>query len=165
MMHMCQVDSSGSLQIELFTAFAIWYRFDDKQANSSLRLHRDDSDIQVTVNLKLSLCQQAQQAGSRCAVSFEGDHRLTSAQSQGGLPHYERTVVNIPAGWALLHHGGHPGPHEVTPITGGERWSIILWYKKKRQGTSTRDRSADGPSALIQQQRDTARAQKPGQLR
>jgi hypothetical protein len=48
-----------------------------------------------------------------------------------------------------LHNGGHWPPHEVTPITGGERWSrgIILWYKKKRQGASTRDRSADGPSA------------------
>lgn len=96
----CQIDSSGALNIELFTAFAIWYRFDDKQANSSLRLHRDDSDI--TVNL----CLLSEQDG--CAVSFEGDHRLTSAQSKGGLPHSERTVVNIPAGWVLLHHGGHP---------------------------------------------------------
>jgi hypothetical protein len=77
MMHFNDVCPSGSLNIELFTAFAIWYRFDDKQANSFLRLHRDDSGITVIITVNLCLLADSEQdaVGAR-----QGNMQLTQVQ-------------------------------------------------------------------------------------
>ena len=113
--------------LELFTAFAIWYKHDDGLANSGLRLHQDDSDL--TVNLALL----SEQDG--CKVRFEGAQHLTLAGSSlsNRAPgvYTPFTEVDVPPGYALLHRGRHP--HHVTPIEAGERWSLILWYKAKKR--------------------------------
>ena len=120
--------------LELFTAFAIWYKHDDGLANSGLRLHQDDSDL--TVNLALL----SEQDG--CKVRFEGAQHLTLAGSslsnRAGV-YTPFTEVDVPPGYALLHRGRHP--HHVTPIEAGERWSLILWYKaRKRAGCDCNSR-------------------------
>ena len=113
--------------MELFTAFAIWYKHDDGLANSGLRLHQDDSDL--TVNLALRSDQDG------CKVRFEGAQHLTQPlpRGGGGAPgaYSPYTEVDLPPGYALLHRGRHP--HDVTPIEAGERWSLILWYKRRRR--------------------------------
>jgi len=113
-------------ELQLFTAFAIWYKHDEGSANSTLCQHQDDSDL--TVNLALRSDQDG------CKVRFEGAQHLTQPlpRGGGGVPgaYSPYTEVDLPPGYALLHRGRHP--HDVTPIEAGERWSLILWYKRRR---------------------------------
>jgi len=86
--------------------------------NDSLKLHTDDSDI--TINF----CLYANCEGSQ--VHFFGKKPTAIMQPQFDL---DRTIhIQTHSRWALIHLGSHQ--HETTPIIEGDRWNVVLWYKK-----------------------------------
>lgn len=100
----------------LNAAFFIHY---GRDWNKNLRRHVDSSFL--TVNLCL---RKENMKG--CGVRFFGRRSLDGTSP---VPPSSTVVVDIAAGWALLHWGDHE--HETVPWETGERWSVILWFKKR----------------------------------
>jgi len=100
--------------LKLHGGFVINY---SSYMNKSLQLHTDDSDI--TINL----CLQTDCEGTQ--VRFHG-HRSTKIYK----PDYWAGEVDITPQklWALVHEGQHQ--HETLPVQSGERWNVVLWFKK-----------------------------------
>lgn len=103
--------------LELFTAFAVYYATQGF-CNNSLELHTDNSYL--TVNL----CLLSESTGS--AVCFDGSKPLEGRPRR--KQESQQSKVDIPAAWVLLHWGNHP--HQTLPIETGERWNVIMWFKK-----------------------------------
>ena len=121
--HRGQILQRSGQRAQLFTAFAIKYSYDDSAVNSSLCQHQDDSDL--TLNLSLLSEQEG------CKVCFEGGQYVTSGGSvASGVYTPSFTEIDLPPGYCLFHRGRHP--HQVMSIERGERWSLILLYKRAK---------------------------------
>eukprot|EP00747_Dinoflagellata_sp_TGD_P079737 gnl/TRDRNA2_/TRDRNA2_160621_c0_seq2.p1 gnl/TRDRNA2_/TRDRNA2_160621_c0~~gnl/TRDRNA2_/TRDRNA2_160621_c0_seq2.p1 ORF type:complete len:228 (-),score=20.27 gnl/TRDRNA2_/TRDRNA2_160621_c0_seq2:84-767(-) len=106
----------------LHAAFFIHY---GPNWNTALRRHVDSSFLTVNICLR-------KEGMKGCGVRFFGGRTLldvASSQIREAIQPSSSVVVDIPAGWALLHWGDHE--HETVPWEAGERWSVILWFKER----------------------------------
>lgn len=78
----------------------------------ALDAHTDDSEITLNINLG-----RAFTGGELVFRHLRSDEAEGSAQ----------TVLRPVPGTAILHRGQHL--HEVTPVTAGERYALIVWFR------------------------------------
>ena len=72
------------------------------------------------------------------AVRFDGIKPLKSQGRKRRRSEQDYVDVDIPAAWALIHWGDHQ--HQTLTIESGERWSVIMWFKKRQLSKSENPR-------------------------
>lgn len=103
----------------LHASFFIHYGMD---RNLELCRHRDHS------LLTLNVCLKSDQLEG-CGVRFFGAKALKGANAPPERFLASSVVVDVPPGAVLMHWGDQE--HETAPLKQGERWNVILWFKKR----------------------------------